>query len=159
MGQRHLPSPIPAMALSARQQCEVPPARPVECAPGQAEFPLALPQAESPAPRQAIGVASQCDGHQDVVLRSSPNQGQIVAKVPNGEKLVILQREGEHLKVRWNQIEAWAKACNVQQRHLPSPIPDMASAQQQCEVSPSWPCMEFISVVVKMFNKFCLRQR
>merc|ERR1712217_465843 len=139
MGQRHLPSPIPAMALSARQQCEVPPARPVECAPGQAEFPLALPQAESPAPRQAIGVASQCDGHQKVVLRSSPNQGQIVAKVPNGEKLVILQREGEHLKVQW-QIEAWVKACNVQWRDLPSAIPDTAlSARQQCEVPPAWP--------------------
>merc|ERR1711972_640844 len=48
----------------------------------------------------------------------SPNQGQIVAKVPNGEEMAILQREGEHLKVRWNQIEAWAKACNVQLRDL-----------------------------------------
>jgi putative heme iron utilization protein len=61
-------------------------------------------------------VAKQADGLAEVVLKSSPNsQGSVVAKVPNGQALVLLGDHGDYVKVCWEGQEAYARRANVVQ--------------------------------------------
>lgn len=74
----------------------------------------------------AGGVAQQVDKHPEVVLRDAPGAGNIVAKVPNGEALLILQTQGDQMQVQWNAvqppIQGWAKATNIKPS-APAPAP------------------------------------
>ena len=67
------------------------------------------------------GIAQQADGFPDVVLRDAPGAGNIVAKVPNGQPVTIIQRHGDppndQLQVQWNAVQGWAKATNIRLRY------------------------------------------
>jgi hypothetical protein len=67
-------------------------------------------------------IAGQADGHAEVVVKDE--LGQIVAKVPNGEILTVLQNGPGIAKVRWNNVEGWAKATNL--KALPPVLPATA---------------------------------
>ena len=45
-------------------------------------------------------IARQVDGHPDVILRRAPKKAR-VAEVPNGQKVTVVDNEGEFVLVRW----------------------------------------------------------
>jgi len=73
-------------------------------------------------------VAQQAEGHPEVVLRDAAGAGNIVAKVPNGQTLSIIQRHGDQVQVQWDAaqppVQGWAKATNIKPM-----APESASSQ------------------------------
>ena len=52
----------------------------------------------------------QVDGYPEVVVKSAAHsKGVVVAKVPNGDSLAIVDDYGEYLSVRWQDVEGYLK--------------------------------------------------
>ena len=63
----------------------------------------------------ARATAQQADGHSDVALRELP-RGPVVAWVPNGRSLVVLEESGESVLVQMADtpsVKGWAKLQNI----------------------------------------------
>jgi len=63
-------------------------------------------------------VAQQAEGHPEVCVRDKPSSsGAIIAKVPNGQPLPIIEQENEegYIKVRWKDKDGFVKRINVTQ--------------------------------------------
>ena len=68
-----------------------------------------------PAAADAMkAVARQVDGHPEVAVKNAAHtKGTIVAMVPNGDSITILQDYGEYIFVRWHVVEGYVRAENV----------------------------------------------
>lgn len=95
------------------EKCRAPPER--AGAPERTGIPrTGSAEAESRPAVVMTAVARQVDGHPDVVLKDeADSRGSVVAKVPNGELLTILDEYGAYSRVRWKAVEGYSRTENL----------------------------------------------
>lgn len=95
--------------------------------------PAPVPAHNAPDPGLDFSIpamARQAQGHPEVIVKDAPDpQGKIVARVPNGQSLIILDGfEGEHARVSWHDKVGWAKSENLVRQDARAPAPKAMAA-------------------------------